>query len=318
MSFMLSAAAHSISQSHNQTLLAANLINSNNYNSSNSNNNNNHNNTNNICKATTNPIDNTSTSTMVDTGDTNYEIKTEFYTREGMWKQVPNGEYIRQLQQQQQQQQSMSPQYQQMHGGMNGSSANVSNGNQQSSMGGGQTSSSNDSVKIGVFRYSKRSIFKKINDDSSTRTRRKSFRTKLKCFHCQREQSDDDDDDDDEDEIVNKDENNSQENSDYDDDDDVIFTKVKNADSDYDGEDDSSDNDDGDDDTTNQLKCKYCKQFLRKKRNDECDNKRLASAKSLGNENLKSLDLMLFNYAREIYFYEFNPVKSKVSYSFIL
>jgi hypothetical protein len=305
MSF-LSGAAHSISQNRNQTLLNTNTIEINN-------------NTNN----TSNNSATSSSLTMVDAGDTNYEIKTEFYTREGVWKQIPNGEYIKQSQQQQQQQQhTMSPQYQQMHGNMNGSGANINN--QQSSVGQASSSSLNDSVKIGVFKYSKRSIFKKKRSGSTTtKTRRKSFRTKLKCSNCQREQSDDDEDEEGDYMNNNNNNNNSQENSEYDDDDDVIFTKVKSSfESDYDEEDeDSSENDDeyededeSSSDAVFSLTCKYCKQFLRKKQ-DDTNDKRLLS-KTFASENLKSLDLMLFNYAREIYFYEFNPVIVKVSGSF--
>lgn len=281
----MSSAAHSISQSHNQTNTS-------------------------IYKTTTTTnanSENLSTSlNMIDTGDTNYEIKTEFYTREGVWKQVSNGEYIRQLQQQQQQQ-NMSPQYQQM----NGSGSNINNGNnQQTSLGGCQSLSSNDSVRIGVFKYSRRSIFKMRSDGSSTKARRsKSFRTKLKCSKCHREQSDDDDDDYYED-IEENNINNSQENSEYDDDDDVIFSKVNNSDSDFNDEYSTDDDDENDDDSS---MCKYCKQLLKKKRNEDND-KRLTSVSSGNNEKLiKSLDLMLFNYAREIYFYEFNPFKLKVS-----
>jgi len=312
MSF-LSGAAHSISQNRNQHT----LLNTNNpleINNTNTNN------------TTSNNSPSSSLTTMVDAGDTNYEIKTEFYTREGVWKQIPNGEYIKQSQQQQQQQQqhTMSPQYQQMHGNMNGNGANMNN--QQSSVGQASSSSLNDSVKIGVFKYSKRSIFKKKRSGSTTtaKTRRKSFRTKLKCSNCQREQSDDDNDDENGEGDFMNNNNNSQENSEYDDDDDVIFTKAKSSfESDYDEEDeDSSGNDDeyededeSSSDAVFSLTCKYCKQLLKKKQ-DDTNEKRLLS-KTFGSENLKSLDLMLFNYAREIYFYEFNPVIVKVS-GFIL
>ena len=207
---------------------------------------------------------------MVDAGDTSCEVKTEFYTREGIWKLVPNCEYIRQLQQQQQQQQHTSPQYQQGANTMNGSSQSL----------GQATQSSNDPVKIGVFKFSKRSLF------NQSERRRSSLR--LKCVNCQREQSDDAESD------VTRDEE-------YDDDDDVIFTKAQSVESVVSSEDEYADDD--------EEICKYCKKFLRKNENNHLANKQ---NNTLSSSNKLSLDLVVFNFAREIYFYEFNSLRLKV------
>ena len=194
-----------------------------------------------------------------DITDSHMDIKTEFYTREGLWKLVPNGEYVRQ-QQQQQQQQSIS----------------------QNSMGGGQVnnytqSSFNEPVKLNVFKFSK-------NDEKRRNV----------CEKC----------------ILELQEKNKKETEDknvqfnvyrsYDDNEDVVmFGQQQSNSTCVDDSDDDHDDDESLDDCEKNVNepqstyCKYCSASL-------------------------CLDLVLFNYAREIYFYEFNTIKSKVRINLVI
>jgi hypothetical protein len=248
---------------------------------------------------------------MVDVGDTVYEIKTEFYTREGIWRLVPNCEYIRQLQPQQQQ---LSPQYQQgANLSLNGS---INTGNQQGQNASGQSSTynlnSNDPVKIGVIKYSKRTIFNQRQKKKAKIPQKKTIaKERFKCSNCNRSNLNE------EDNISQNNIKSDESNKEHDDDEDVVFTKFINSDSDdsisttisssddYDDADEEDNDDDYDDDDQSQRRisshnenvfiCKYCKHTLMKSESN-CN---------ISSNSLASLDLILFNYAREIYFYEF-------------
>ena len=75
-----------------------------------------------------------------DSFDTSLELKTEFYTREGLWKIVPNGEYIRQPQSMYTQQQNMAN-----NNAENNMNNNCNNNNMQLT--------SNEPCKIICFKY---------------------------------------------------------------------------------------------------------------------------------------------------------------------
>ena len=266
---------------------------------------------------------------MVDVGDSVYEVKTEFYTREGIWRLVPNCEYIRQLQQQQQQ---ASPQYQQQQQQQPGSvsmngGAGMANSSQQQSMGqSSYVANSNDPCKIGIFKYSKRTIYN-LQAEERAKIRADSRRTRLVCSHCDKEQS--------EDEYSSSlgnsktfcGDNNNEDSGEHDDDEDVVFTKFKTFDSedssDFDDEYDDDDYSDTQNTNTNtnsneqkqtSLVCKYCKHVLIKSATSQSGQLVKSNVNNMS-ANVLSLDLMLFNYAREIYFYEFNSVRAKVGHA---
>ena len=195
------------------------------------------------------------TSSLVnDTTDSNQDIKSEFYTREGLWKLASNGEYIRQQQQLQ----------------------TVNN----SSIGGQGTSGTNSTYSQNSFNEPvKLSIFKFTKNDDKQRNIcdkcRNSQETKLRTNKMNQK--------------------NGEQNvkfgiyRSYDDDEDVVYAPNEEG---FSNEEDESDENDKNDTFRDfhgdQARvCKYCSTSL-------------------------CLDLVLFNYAREIYFYEFDSVKLKV------
>lgn len=107
------------------------------------------------------------------------------------------------------------------------------------------------------------------------------------------DESDDYYSDDDEDSNSSDEEVESFKLKEHDDDDDVIFTKLNES----------------------EVKCKHCSRQIKlsKLSRRSKQNKKLKS--STGSVNSSSLDLLLFNYSREIYFYELNSIRSASSTS---
>ena len=261
------------------------------------------------------PIAANTSSVLLDVNDSNYEIKTEFYTREGVWKMLPNCEYVRQLQQAQAQSQMQNQQTVSSPASSNNQLNNIS---QQQAQNAGAVQSGattpNDPVKVGVFKYTNKNIFRNTTKPSPKNAK------KIVCTYCNKEQtmtrsecdeeedetddeadseSDDDDVYDESDDYYSDgddDSNSSDEEvesfklKEHDDDDDVIFTKLNES----------------------EVKCEHCSRpiKLRSKlsRKKSKESKKLKS--SSGSANASSLDLLLFNYSREIYFYELNAIRS--------
>ena len=267
------------------------------------------------------PIAANTSSVLLDVNDSNYEIKTEFYTREGVWKMLPNCEYVRQLQQAQTQSQMQN---QQTVSSPVSSNNQLNNINQQQAQNTGAvqsgTTTPNDPVKVGVFKYTNKKIFR-----NTTKSNPKNLK-KIVCSYCNKEQTvsrnefdeeeeeedetDEEDDyesddvdvydesddyysDDDEDSNSSDEEVESFKLKEHDDDDDVIFTKLNES----------------------EVKCKHCSRQIKlsKLSRRSKQNKKLKS--STGSVNSSSLDLLLFNYSREIYFYELNSIRSASSTS---
>lgn len=208
------------------------------------------------------PVPN-SPSPVLDITDSSYEIKTEFYTREGLWKLIPSLEFARQIQ------------------SLNTSStsqtynASQSGQNLQSTL----SQNSNDPVKISFFTFKKNTIFKDFYLNS------KSNRKNL-CRRCS----------------SNKKPNrlNKLAESDSDEDNsDVIFSNIGENSSEADSESDS------------ERACRQCKTNLSRHDSESSTD----SFKKYPNKpNNQILELMLFNYGREIYTYESGSVNFKVFY----
>jgi hypothetical protein len=208
-------------------------------------------------------------------GDPLNEIKTEFYTREGLWKLVPQHDFLRQQQLNIQQQQLSTST-----GTMSNNQPNNSmNNNSLNTQGNSSYSNTNDPVKVALFKYA-------YNDDISYRKRSESKKRRLICSNCSKLHSNDD-----------KIKTNSKN---YDDNDDVIINK-------------------------NSINCKYCNNYLimdnDSDSNNSNDNDDENYFDTINNDDdddefdlnvLPNLDVLIFNYAKEIYLYEFNQSKSKV------
>jgi hypothetical protein len=258
--------------------------------------------------------------------DTNYEIKSEFYTREGIWKAAPGGEYARQtpattatanlnysqsantgLGNANSSAQSLS--YAASPIGMGiGMSGTTSTGIANATGGGlaaaannnNTTTTNNDPVRIASFKFSKSILNNASNTDNTGLPVPRVF--SRACNSCMRKRSaaaerrrptrDLND-------LLDEEDVYCDEEEDDDDDDDVICAKLR------------------DDLTLNtsfnsasvaslghhQYFCKYCKMSMN------------GDGELSANEPPSpTLDMLLFNYSREIYFYEFNPIKATVSY----
>ncbi|RNA19590.1 hypothetical protein BpHYR1_042756 [Brachionus plicatilis] len=199
-------------------------------------------------------------SPVLDITDSNYEIKTEFYTREGLWKLVPSLEFAKQIQ----------------NTGLNNSSPST-NLNYNASQTGQNTQSplnhnNNDPVKINLFTFKKNIIFKDFHLNSQSNRRnlcRKCSSTKKPNRLNKLAESDSDED-----------------NS------DVIFSNI--------GE-NSSESESGSD---LEKACRQCKTNLSRYDSE-------SSADSYKKFPNQILDLMIFNYGREIYNYESGSVNYK-------
>lgn len=209
--------------------------------------------------------------------DANQEIKTEFYTREGLWKLVKHGEFVRQQQNNYQQ----TPMSSQLNNGTN----QLANSSQTS-----QTTS-NEPVKLAYFKYSNDLLFQ--HNAATNNSMRLKMQHKDYCLKCMKM-------------IISGQQkklnasnsssstNRMSNNLDHDDDDDIVYYNETAT-------------------PTNQDDlCKYCNSKIN-------SNDSLSTTSTISNSNVnnscpsQSLDLLVFNYAREIYFYEFNLFKSKVS-----
>lgn len=208
-----------------------------------------------------------SPSPVIDITDSNYEIKTEFYTREGLWKLVPSFEYARQMQTTTQN--ANSPNTNSTYNTL--PNTNQTNQTTQTF----QTNSNNDPVRISLFKFKKNFIFKEFYKNAKSR--------KNLCNTCSKRRQ--------EKIKLNK---LNESNTDDEDNSDVIFSHKYE---------DSSDEGWSDSDSEIDKLCKLCKSNIASDGNSE-------SSEDKAND--PSLNLMIFNYAREIYTHESAPVYTKV------
>jgi hypothetical protein len=254
--------------------------------------------------------------------DTNYEIKTEFYTREGLWKLMPQCEYVKmnqaQVQQQQQQiqsqMQSQQGQSQQLTNQMNSPNSQMMSASNLNAMTNNSTplisNVSNDPVKLFTFKFSKATLTgvkNSVNANARNRTVKRNLKNQSGSKNVntqQKKQSP----------MAMKEAQVSDvkfghtvnKKKEHDDDDDIVFNSKNklimnesnqelNDTNDVEEEEDRTESDDesgGDTDGTGSIHSK--------------NNKGVRKRKS----TKQSLDLILFNYSREIYFYEFNRIES--------
>ena len=191
--------------------------------------------------------------------DSNLEIKNEFYTREGLWKHVKHGEFVRQ-------QQNSNYTQSQMSGQTNGSNQ-IANQN--------QTSNSNEPVKIAYFKYSNDLLLQQQPNQNNNSQRLK-MQHKNYCIKCMKL-------------IISNQQKRSEPTNrahDYDDDDDIVYFNETSPNTTIQDE---------------SALCKYCNSKLNS--NDSISTN---TTTSNNNNNANCLDVVVFNFAREIYFYEFN------------
>lgn len=227
------------------------------------------------------------------------ELKTEFYTREGLWTLVPNSDYVRQPQ------------------NLYTQPPNVPNGNvqQMNNNCGNVLLTSNEPVKIITFKYFR---FDEVLSPKNLK------RYKNLCVKCAQKKS-----------LKAKSVNKSNsfkkpDNSkvyfgnmrEYDDDEDIIYDNAHSLSS---GEDSDTfaeaaefrnnfDNfhNRANCETNVQNYCKYCNAKIYKS-NDL--NSLIANFNASSTfASTPCLDLVIFNYAREIYFHEANDIKAKASH----
>ncbi len=233
-----------------------------------------------------------------------YDLKTEFYTREGLWKLIPSSEYQRQPQsiynQQQQSQQQLHQTGVQNHSG-NGQNHSLNPGINGANL----LMCTNEPVKLISFRYFR---FDQVI------SARNMARFRNLCLKCAQKKS-----------MTKyvvktkiKQENNKvyfNSMREHDDDEDVVYSGMSG------GESSESDNETFLDSVEKNLDnfnlnsnngqffCKYCNG--RVIRSNEI-NSLIVNFYSDGMlANTPCLDLVLFNYAREIYFFEANDLKIK-------
>jgi len=181
--------------------------------------------------------------TLIESGeyDSSQETKTEFYTREGLWKLVKNGEFVRQQQQQQQNNNGYQMNQVTNNYGNNNNNNSNNNGMTNGQMSNSNLQTANEPVKVAFFNYS--------NDLIQTNQNNK-FKLKNYCIKCMK----------------------------------IIISNQQKR-----------------------IEKSNCNAKLNS--NDSLS----LSNTSINNNNNNSLDVVVFNYAREIYFYEFNPFnKTKV------
>ena len=224
--------------------------------------------------STNSPLSNQQQSPMlIDSGeyDSNQDIKSEFHTREGLWKLVKHGEFVRQQQNNYQQSQ--------MSGQLNNGTNQLANNSQTN-----QTTS-NEPVKIAYFKYSNDLLFQ--HNAATNNSMRLKMQHKNYCIKCMKliisQQK----------KISESTTTTNSRNLDHDDDDDIVYYNETTT---------SSNQED---------LCKYCNSKL-----DSNDSLSTISANNTNNSTSQSLEIVVFNYSREIYFYEFNLFKSKVNLKF--
>lgn len=205
-----------------------------------------------------------SPSPVLDITDTNYEIKAEFYTREGLWKLVPTLELARQLH-------NIS-----LNSSLPNSSQSYNNtqcGQNNQPLSG---QNNNDPVKLNTFTFKKSVVFKDFFLNSKSNRRQLCHRcSSTKKPHRLNKLAESD-----------SDEDNS----------DVIFNNI--------GDNSSETQTDSD----SEKACRQCKTHL--SRNDSESS--TDSFRKYSKSNDQILELMLFNYGREIYTYETGSSNFKV------
>ncbi len=232
------------------------------------------------------------------------ELKTEFYTREGLWKLVPSGEYLRQPQSiyTQQQQQSQTG-LQQNQAGLGPSGPQHMNPGLN---GAGLLVSTNEPVKVMSFRYFR------FDQVMSARNMSRFKNLCVKCAQkkslsaCRRPKKD-----------AKKASGGPHQAAkvhfssmpEYDDDDDVVYSGASN------GESSESDSDafvgsverGFDNCNLGGGLCKHCGGRVSRSNESNSLIVNFSAASMLA--TTPWLDLVVFNYAREIYFYEANDLK---------
>lgn len=241
---------------------------------------------------------------VADANDSTYEIKTEFYTREGLWKLVTHCEYARQNQNLQLNQSLNSNT-----SGMQSVNSNLNSNLNSPNLNQSYSCSSNDPVRIGLFKYSKSVVFKDLF--LSKKQQQSELWNRFVCDTCASKSR--------EKEKFNLKKLNENDN---DDDNDVIFTQFSSKDSDENNQEcELIDSEDEYVISRRGLVCKVCNvnlindEYLDEDELDSDDNDDIDSKDKIQSKhsNQDTLDLILFNYARDIYLYEFNSIKSKVS-----
>lgn len=231
------------------------------------------------------------------------ELKTEFYTREGLWRLVPNGEYIRQPQSIYAQQQNIQ---------------NSTNAQQMNANCNGMQISSSESVRIACFKYFKfdevlssrnfnlmKNLCIKCAQKKILKNSKKQFGKKkiLENSRVHLDSMHDDDDDIIYDEHEISSDEDDQENPKQPVEFHLTQSNLSRTASNSDSNNKSS--------TTSQHSCKYCSSKI----NRTNDSNLLIANYNANNilELSPYLDLTIFNYAREIYFYESNDIKTKIT-----
>lgn len=200
-------------------------------------------------------------SPVLDITDSNYEIKAEFYTREGLWKLVPALEFARQVH-------NLN-----LNSSLPNSSQAYSNTQAGQNVQSLSSQNNNDPVKLNLFTFKKSLIFKDFSLNS------KSNRRQL-CHRC----------------LSSKKTNrlNILAESDSDEDNsDIIFSNV--------GDNSSETETDSDSDK----KCGQCRIDLDSESSTDSNRK-------YSKPDDQILDVIIFNYGREIYFYNSDPSNIKV------
>lgn len=209
------------------------------------------------------------TNAAQDEKDASCEVKSEFYTREGLWKLLPDASFIKHQHQQQAN----------TYGSASPNGVTAYGNNVTSTLPTATSCSPNEPVKVALFTYSNETIFgkKSTRHENSLKAQ---LKRRLICKNCfmkfmselaqhasvtNRMEDDEANQDDD--------------NEDDDDDDDVICTKFSN-------------------DMSKTNVCKYCHEALHLSTQE---------ISSYLNENSTQFDLIAVNCTRDIYFYEFNP-----------
>jgi hypothetical protein len=238
--------------------------------------------------------------------DASQDIKTEFYTREGLWKLVKHGEFVRQ----QQSNNNNNYQQSQMSGGQMTNGSSQMQTNSVNNSGGG----SNEPVNLAYFKYSNELLFQQHYQTQNVT--RKHLQRKNYCAKCMKSFTNN---------SIHK---TASSHFDHDDDDDIIYhneTINNNNHPNYKNNNNinNSNNNNQDHDSAVAV-CKYCNVQLNSNESSSNNNANNlnqntssthASPTPLSSSTTcspQSLDVVIFNFAREIYFYEFNLFNTKV------
>lgn len=239
------------------------------------------------------------TSASIELNDTNYEIRSEFYTREGIWKLV--SDYSRPS--------LASSSFTAGNATISttvttspvGGTGSVNNNNNTSTPNQNYSilnpTSNNDPVKVALFKFSANMLNSVTNHDNSGVPVIKNYGkacaacTRLgksgPSFHLKPDEYDDEDDDDN----------------------DVIVSKLSINEN-------SGSMNSGNSVALQAYFCKYCKASLNENGETVFSQPPTLSSVNEQSDNL-SFDFVLFNYAREVYAYEFNPIQLSVSLAHI-